>query len=206
MDLLGLSAPRPVPFAAGVFAADIDSHAGLDEDPLDQYRRVFVTPELAGWTLVVGSWSDPSDAEREAEVLEACAHLSGRYGRAQAYWHSYQHDGSAVLVAEQGAIVRRFAYVPGEDMQRLELGVPLAYEQHRRAALGLPALAAGHVDTEEDDDEWTWELLDLAPGLAGALSLNPRSVHANTPVRGTGVLALTEYGRRLSAPPGALRL
>ena len=59
MDLLGLSDPRPVPFAAGVFAADVDSHAGLDEDPLDRYRRVFVTPELAGWTLVVGAVSIP---------------------------------------------------------------------------------------------------------------------------------------------------
>ncbi|MET8627297.1 HEAT repeat domain-containing protein [Kitasatospora sp. NPDC004669] len=206
MDFLGLSAPRPVPFAAGVFAADCDSHAGLDENPLDQYRRVFVTPELAGWTLVVGSWCDPSSAEREAEVLDACAQLSAQYGRAQAYWHSDQHDGSAVLVAEQGTIVRRFAYIPGEDMQHLELGVPLAYEQQRRAALGLPAPAAGHVDTEEDEDEWTWELLDLAPNLAGELSLDPRSVDASTLAQGTGVLALTEYGRSLSAPSGALRL
>ncbi|KOV35768.1 hypothetical protein ADK60_08690 [Streptomyces sp. XY431] len=206
MELLGLSSPRPVPFAAGVFAADCDSHAGLDENPLDQYCRVFVTPELAGWTLVVGSWCDPSSAEREAEVLEVCARLSAQFGRAQAYWHSEQNDGSAVLVAEQGTIVRRFAYIPGEDMQHLELGAPLAYEQQRRAALGLPALAPGHVDTEEEDDEWTWELLDLAPGLAGELSLDPRSVDANTLARGTGVLALTEYGRSLSAPVGALRL
>jgi hypothetical protein len=206
MELLGLSAPRSVPFAAGVYAADCDSHAGLDENPLDQYRRVFVTPELAGWTLVVGSWCDPSSAERGADVLEVCARLSAQYGRAQAYWHSDQHDGSAVLVAEQGTIVRRFAYIPGEDMQHLELGAPLAYEQQRRTALGLPTLAGGHVDTEEENDEWTWELLDLAPGLAGELSLDPRSVDANTPARGTGVLALTEYGRGLSAPGGALRL
>ncbi|MFE6750690.1 HEAT repeat domain-containing protein [Kitasatospora purpeofusca] len=206
MELLGLSTPRPVPFAAGVYAADCDSHAGPDENPLDQYRRVFVTPELAGWTLVVGSWCDPSSPEREAEVLEACALLSARYGRAQAYWHSDQCDGSAVLVAESGTIVRRFAYIPGEDMQHLELGAPLAYEQRRRTALGLPVLAQDRVDTEEELDEWTWELLDLALGLAGELSLDPRSVDAHTPVRGTGVLALTEYGRRLGTAVGALRL
>ncbi|MFF0294659.1 HEAT repeat domain-containing protein [Kitasatospora sp. NPDC004614] len=206
LELLGLSSPRPVPFATGVDAADCDSHAGLDENPLDQYRRVFVTPELAGWTLVVGSWCDPSSAEREDEVLEVCAQLSAKYGRTQAYWHSYQGDGSAVLVAEQGTIVRRFAYIPGEDAQDLELGAPLAYEQQRRTALGLPALAGGHVNVEEEDDEWVWELLELAPGLAAELSLDPRSVDASTPARGTGVLALTEYGRRLGAPAGALTL
>ncbi|MFD8886754.1 hypothetical protein ACFV0H_30225 [Streptomyces erythrochromogenes] len=90
-------------------------------------------------------------------------------------------------------------------MQHLELGEPLAYEQQRRAALGLPALAADRVDTEEDADEWMWELLDLAPNLAGALGLGPLAIDSSTPTRGTGKLALTDYGRRLGAPPGALR-
>ncbi|MEU6212809.1 hypothetical protein ABZ891_23290 [Streptomyces sp. NPDC047023] len=205
MEMLGLSQPRPVPFSVGVYAADIDSHGGLDADPLDGYRRVFVTPELAGWTLVVGSWCDPSATERQNEVLEACERLSARFGRAQAYWWSATQDGSAVLIAEDGAVVRRFGCFPGEDAEHLELGEPLAYEQQRRAALGLPAVAADRVDAEEDAEEWMWELLDLAPNLAGALGLNPLSVDASTPTRGTGQLALTEYGLRLGAPPGALR-
>ncbi|MFE2853614.1 hypothetical protein ACFXJO_21080 [Streptomyces lavendulae] len=205
MEMLGLSQPRPVPFSVGVYAADIDSHGGLDADPLDVYRRVFVTPELAGWTLVVGSWCDPSATERQNEVLEACERLSTRFGRAQAFWWSASQDGSAVLIAEDGVVLRRFGYFPGEDVQHLELGEPLAYEQQRRAALGLPTLAADRVDTQEEADEWTWELLDLAPNLAGALGLNPLSIDAATPTRGTGKLALTEYGRQLGAPPGALR-
>ncbi|MEV6683719.1 hypothetical protein AB0N09_43880 [Streptomyces erythrochromogenes] len=168
MEMLGLSQPRPVPFSVGVHAADIDSHGGLDADPLDAYRRVFVTPELAGWTLVVGAWCDPSATERQNEVLEACERLSTRFGRAQAYWWSATQDGSAVLIAEDGVVVRRFGYFPGEDVQLLELGEPLAFEQERRAALGLPAVAVNRVDTEEDADEWLWELLDIAPNLAGA--------------------------------------
>ncbi|MGW6831835.1 HEAT repeat domain-containing protein [Streptomyces sp. NPDC054949] len=205
MGMLGLSQPRPAPFSVGMFAADIDSHGGLDADPLDVYRRVFVTPELAGWTLVVGSWCDPSATERQNEILEACERLSARFGRAQAYWWSASQDGSAVLIAEAGVVVRRFGYFPGEDVQHLELGEPLAYEQQRRAALGLPALIADRVDTDKDADEWTCELLDLAPNLAGALGLNPLSIDASTPTRGTGKLALTEYGHRLGTPPGALR-
>ncbi|MEU9046349.1 MULTISPECIES: HEAT repeat domain-containing protein [unclassified Kitasatospora] len=207
MDLLGLSAPRPVPFAAGVYAADIDGHGGFDDDRHDAFRRVFVTPEPAGWTLVVGAWCDPSDAERAAEVLAACERLSARYGRAQAYWWSAQNDGSAVLVAEHGAAVRRFAYIPGEDTRHLELGAPLGYEQRRRAELGLPALVEGWVEPDGDDeDEWVRELLELAPRLAGELSLDPLSLGPGTPVRGAGVLALTAYGRRMRAPAGALLL
>ncbi|MER7578845.1 hypothetical protein [Kitasatospora sp. NPDC097691] len=161
---------------------------------------------------------DPSDAERAADVLVACERLSARYGRAQAYWWSAQNDGSAVLVAERGAAVRRFAYIPGEDTGHLELGAPLGYERRRRAELGLPPLAEGppeaetevetavDVDVDEDEDEWMWELLELAPRLAGELSLDPRSLGPGTPVRGAGVLALTPYGRRMRPPAGALRL
>lgn len=102
MEMLGLSQPRPVPFSVVVYAADIDSHGGLDADPLDVYRRVFVTPELAGWTLV-GSWCDPSTTERQNEVLEACEHPSAPFGRAQAYWWSASQDGSAHLIAGSGS-------------------------------------------------------------------------------------------------------
>ncbi|MFC1435631.1 HEAT repeat domain-containing protein [Streptacidiphilus sp. N1-3] len=211
LEELGLSALRQVPFTVGVNAADSDSHGGFDDDPLDRYRRVFVTPELAGWTLVVGSWCDPSAAQREGDVLDACVRLSARYGHAQAYWYGAQGDGSAVLIAEGGAVRRRLAYIPGEDTQQLELGTPLPYEQQRRTALGLPAPAAGRTDVdggkdEDEDDEWGWELLELATGLAGELSLDPLSIDSRTPTRGTGLLALTEYGRRLGAPAGALRM
>ncbi|CAM5649274.1 hypothetical protein BOQ63_040380 [Streptomyces viridifaciens] len=197
MDLLGLSAPLPVSFEVGVDTVDGDGHPFSDDDPHDGFRRVFVTPELAGWTLVAGAWCDPVDAERAADVLAACERLSARYGRAQAYWYSAQNDGSAVLVAEQGVAVRRFGFVPGEETAHLELGAPLPYEQRRRAELGLPPLAAGQVDPEEQADDWEWELLELAPRLAGELSLDPGAIGPDTPVRGTGVLALTEYGRRL---------
>ncbi|MFI8454859.1 hypothetical protein [Kitasatospora sp. NPDC085464] len=112
-----------------------------------------------------------------------------------------------MLVAERGAAVRRFAYIPGEDTGHLELGAPLGYEQRRRAELGLLPLVAGRLPAEGDEeDEWMWELLELAPRLAGELSLDPLSLGPGTPVRGTGVLALTPYGRRMRPPAGALRL
>ncbi|TDU05521.1 hypothetical protein EDD99_4037 [Streptomyces sp. 846.5] len=117
-----------------------------------------------------------------------------------------QNDGSAVLVTERGETLRRLAYIPGDDTEHLQLGVPLAYEQERRTALGLPALTAEHLEVDEDDDEWMWELLELAPKLAGELSIDPLSIDAATPARGVGLLALTEYGRRLGAPCGALRM
>ena len=72
------------------------------------------------------------------------------------------------LVAEGGETLRRLAYIPGDDTEHLELGAPLTYEQERRTALGLPALPAEHLEVDEDDDEWMWELLEMTTRLAGS--------------------------------------
>ena len=57
-----------------------------------------------------------------------------------------------------------------------------------------------------EDDEWMWELLEMAPKLAGELGIDPLCIDAGTPARGVSLLALTEYGRRLGSPCGALRM
>ena len=51
-----------------------------------------------------------------------------------------------------------------------------------------------------------WELLEMAPKLAGELGIDPLCIDAGTPARGVSLLALTEYGRRLGSPCGALRM
>src|SRR4051812_34652829 len=84
MQILGLSAPEPVTFARAQEVIDAEGHDDSSDDrPL---ARVYVTPEVEGWTLVFGAWCDPYDEERRQHVLALCRGLSARYGRAQAYY------------------------------------------------------------------------------------------------------------------------
>lgn len=49
-------------------------------------------------------------------------------------------------------------------------------------------------------------VLDLAPTLAQAIGLSPLTIGSDVPMRGTGVLALAEYGTANGVPPGAYRI
>lgn len=199
IDLLGLADPQPVTFAQGAAAADSDSHDFAFGPPYPQYARVFLTPELDGWTLVVGRWCSPIDEERSVDVAYACRRLSALFGAAQAYFHSAQQDGSAWLVAENGVVVRRGAAgdEPAAGAPEWEIGEPLTFELEEEAS----------VWAESEDPEWEWEfaLLNMAPKLAGALSLNPLTLGDTTPCRGRGTLALTPYGTRYGVPRTALK-
>jgi hypothetical protein len=170
LDAMDLTDPRPVAFEAAVAAVDDDAH-----DPDHGYDRVFVTPELDGWTLVVGAWCDPTEPGMPA----LCERLSARFGQAQAYYFGAQCDGSAWLVAENGRVLRRASFTGEPEDGELTAGAPLPYEAEVRAAVG------------DDEDEWEFRLWDMAPGLAGALSVDPLAIGPHTRVRGRGVMART---------------
>ena len=161
-------------------------------------QLVSASRELDGWTLIVGRWCSPIDEERSDDVARVCRELSARYGAAQAYFFGAQNDGSAWLVAERGVIIRRGASDdegaagdPGWG-----IGEPLSFEQQERARL---TAEGGDVEFE-----WEFALLEMAPNLAGALSINPLEAGATTSARGRGVLALTPYGVVHGFPPAAL--
>lgn len=206
MRMLGLSGPRPVTFALGREIVDGDAHCGPDDQPGSPYGRVFVTPELDGWTLVVGAWCDPCDAQSGERVLRQCVELSTRYGRAQAYYYGAQRDGSAWLVAENGAVVRRYQEAGQADDWHWTIGEPLECERVWRVEAGLPPTwdnAARNDPEHDEDDEWRWEAFDLAPKVAAALSINPMTIRPDTVMRGTPMIALTPVGVDEGVPTGA---
>ena len=191
VDLLGLSKPRPVTFALGTAVADNDSHRNAGGD-LERFARVFVTPEIAGWTLVVGAWADPSDPDRAREVAEICMRASAVFGKARAFWFGAQNDGSAWLVADHGVVRRRASAIDEATDELLELGTPLPEEE----------ALLGEVDDASDRE---FLLMEFAPKLAALLSLDPLSITADNVCRGTGQLALTPIGTTHRSPVGALR-
>ncbi|WP_329088145.1 hypothetical protein [Streptosporangium sp. NBC_01469] len=189
MEVLGLSSPRPITFTEAQEVIDADAHG--DPDDRHHLSRVFVTPEVDSWTLVIGAWCDPCDSERHEDVLRLCKALSARYGGAQAYYYGEQGDGSAWLVAEHGSVVRRYAATGELDDELLTLGDPLPQEQARRLELGLPADGDLQTASSEQIEEWTWAAFHLAPEIAAAYGVSPFTLTRETKVRGTGVLALT---------------
>lgn len=187
MATLGLTRSRSVTFAEAAAVIEDDGHGGTDG-----HARVYVSPELDGWTLVIGPWCDPCDDETSDEMLRLCADLSSRYGQAQAYYYGEQGDGSAWLIAEDGAVVRRYCEtgVPDEDAL-FTLGQPLPLERSRREELGLSPTWDESARGSEAEDERKWGGHDMAPEIAAALGISPRGLTPQTPVRGTGLLAHT---------------
>nr|WTB30010.1 HEAT repeat domain-containing protein [Streptomyces sp. NBC_00830] len=205
ISTLGLTDPRPVTFALGNDIVDNDGHEA-EPGSHDGFTRVFVTPELDGWTLVLGAWCDPCDAERSEDVLRVCTLLSSRYGRAQAYYYGAQGDGSAWLVAEHGTVIRRYCETGDGEDELLTLGDPLPFERTRREELGLQPEWDPALESEDDADEWKWAAFDLAPEIAQSLGVSPLTIGPEISSRGVGVIALTPYGVTHGMPAGAYRI
>ena len=189
MDFFGLTPSWPATFPLGIGAADADGHGYNDET--GHLARVFVTPPVDGWTLLVGPWCSLIAEDRRDEVLDLCVRASATFGKVQAYWYGERGDGSAWLVAENGTLIRRGANLGEALDEEIALGVPLPSETEL-------------LDAEEDEDDRSYALFDFAPVLAGRLSINPRELSAATTWQGHGWLALTPVGVTSGAPACAL--
>jgi hypothetical protein len=159
-EVLGLSGERLATFSLGHSVVLHDSNDWPDP------RRVYLTPEVEGWTLVVGPWCDPVDPERADELLDAVTELSRRFGRAQAYYFGEHGGGSGWALAEKGVAVRRV-----DASARGKGQIPEPGER-------LPEELALHAEWTADDEDAEWEDTTpyLAPDLAlrlGTTSLSP---------------------------------
>lgn len=201
MAALGLTRSVPVTFAEAEAVIDEDSHGEADGNP-DGLTRVYVSPEVDGWTLVIGWWCDPCSSERGEEVLCVCSELSARYGRAQAYYYGAQGDGSAWLIAEQGTVLRRYSATGEAEDALFTLGEPLKLERTRREHMGLAPAWDEAVRDDEAEDEWKWAAFGLAPEIAEALGISPLALTPATQVNGTGLLALTPHTQQCDSHDG----
>ncbi|MFF7357830.1 hypothetical protein ACFZA1_35170 [Streptomyces filipinensis] len=193
-ELLGLFDARPATFELGLSVGSHDSHDGAE------YGRVYVTPEVDGWTLVLGPWCNPVDPERAEDVLRVVTELSRHHGRAQAYYFGEQGGGSGWLVAENGETVRRCKGSWAKDDARFSLGEPLPQERAACIEEGITPVGDAPADGEEADEEWTDLAPYLAPDLARRLGVSPFDLGPDTTVRGAGIVALTPHARAHGRP------
>lgn len=222
LDAFALGSPEPVTLRTGAAAWNHDHHA-WNTAPHASCARVFVSPELDGWTLVFGDASEDTHTMRDADgrsearelvVRNRCADLAGRFGSAHWYGMSCGDGWTAWCIAEAGEVVRYYdvedAGRYGDDAPRhpAEAGLLLPHEPR------LPdgALAdMTHADPETLIARYRQlkEQLQIpdtcyADTLAARLSVDPAALDAGTRVRGHGVLALTTCGQEHGHPAGAL--
>ena len=150
---------------------------------------VYVTPELAGWTLAhsqneLWEYLEPTDTRFAARL----AGLSARLGEVQFFATHRVSEYHAWAWARDGHLLRAYCYIGDSGTIPLFIGEPTAAE--RAAGVGTRTFEAGHESWT--DDEWeAW--LDTTPNeatvmrIAGSWSINPQTLDA---VSGTGV-----YGR-----------
>jgi hypothetical protein len=180
---LGLTDVRSTTWAHGAELADKVAHAGEE-----RFSAVVIAPAIDGWTLVIGAWCGLPYLARTATVTSLCQQLSSQYGKAQAYFHSEQNDGEAWLIAEDGAVIRRWI----SEYPELALGEPFGVERRLLDAFGITGKPED-LDPEDDRaSSWaaTWGDCD-APTVAAESSLDPRQIGPQTQTSGVVLVART---------------
>ncbi|GAA4567841.1 hypothetical protein GCM10023176_21000 [Micromonospora coerulea] len=196
MNALGLAAVRPATFALAASVITEDSH-GADSG------LFFVTPELNGWTAVIGPWCDPTDDDRHEEIRALVEQLSSRCGEAPAYYFGSQNDGSAWLIAQSGRTIRRY----NELSAAMAIGQPLPIERQHLDELGISGNPEDHHDSDDDMLLADFHLDCTADIVAAAMSIDiVAGVSADVVVRGTGLLARVPGASTTSIPPGSYRI
>lgn len=140
------------------------------------WSRVFITPKLNDWTLVVGWWamSHKQDVGLR-QMTDICKLLSTEFGEAQNFGGHAKVEYYQWLLAKNGRMVRSFEYLEGEVLSRS----------------GDPTEAELSFNWSEEQNNWKPTRRDLF-NLAGRWSINPTllSVDTYTPT-GIGYLAET---------------
>lgn len=180
---LGLKNVRETTWADGVDLIDEMAHSGDA-----RFSTVLITQAVEGWTLIVGAWCGLPYLTRTDAVTELCQRLSSEFGHAQAYFHSEQNDGEAWLIAEGGAVIRRWI----AEYPELALGEPFGVERRLLDAFGIPGKPEDLNPEDDLTSSWkaTWGDCD-APTVAAESSLDPRQIGPDTRTSGIVLIADT---------------
>jgi hypothetical protein len=225
LEAFELAEARPVTMRLGESAWTNDQHnGGLGEHGF--CSRMYVTPELNGWTLVFGTVPSLAHIDGEEEFRDAvrayCASLSGRFGVAHWYGASCGDGWTAWCLAEDGEVIDQYDIFetepPGDDDEPPVPGEPaIRYYDDFVPRTGPPAVLheqlsiAGFGVSAADRSRWTRRRYNIpdhahATVVAAMLSVDPGSLGPDCTVTGRGVLALTGCGLARPSTPGALRI
>jgi hypothetical protein len=196
--VLDLSEPVSVRWLQGLHAVQND-YWDFEADISSQLSRLFLTPELDGWLLVIGGWvggtrkrTKGATEEGPRGVAERCRILSSLYGSAHAFTTQGRMDYYSWTLTEGGTLKRLFVW---DGKPVIDEGVPSDTETKLILADKEEFLA----DATFDAEDWTpGEPLVMA--LAAAFSLDIDSLGPSTRLEGNGYLYKTDVGRVKGIP------
>lgn len=153
VEALRITRPQPATWQEGIAKA--------------YQKRVFVTPPLAGWTLVAGVALFSNDEYDKWEAL--LSQLSQHFGEAQYFATHRVVEHHQWIRYAQGECLRHYAYLGESGAVLRAVGQPTELEQ------GLPT---------GSEDEETLALPDeeLVMQMAAAWSINPTTLSSRTDI------------------------
>jgi hypothetical protein len=193
LRILALSDPVPATWQQGLNAVGGDYFDG----PPDwaELSRVFITPLVHGWRLVIGGWvaAGPMRRERDDQrnswrrVAGYCRRLSREFAQAHAFTDQGRMDWFSWILARDGRVYRQMVF---EDDQFLtNRGKPTRIEAQHRAAF-VP---------DEVLEQWAPDS-GAVSAIAAEVSVNPREFGKGTKSSGQGFLAVTPWGQKYGVP------
>jgi hypothetical protein len=185
---LALADPVPATWQQGLNAVGGDY---FDDRPdWAELSRVFITPAVQGWRLVIGGWVAAGPIRRERgdhrniwrRVAGFCRRLSQEFGQAHAFTDQGRMDWFSWILARDGRVYRQMVF---EDDQFLSnRGKPTVIEAQHRAEF-VP---------EEWLEKWAPDSA-VVSAIAGEVSVNPREFGEGTRSVGKGFIAVTSWGK-----------
>jgi hypothetical protein len=179
MKILQLSNPQPSTWSMGLEAV-LGDFWDFDEQSDVQFSRVFVTPKVNGWLLVIGGFLVGAGEEGVKEIAGYCERLSEVYGEACAFTSQGRMDLYSWVIAKDGKIKRMFEW---DGDVSVDEGEPTPVERELR----------------ESDDDWAPSEVDVMT-IAGEVSIDPGRLGPDMTVEGAGFLVTTASGRLHGIP------
>jgi hypothetical protein len=193
LRILALTDPVPATWQQGLNAVGGDYFEGPPE--WAELSRVFITPLVQGWRLVIGGWVAAGPVRRERDdhrnswrrVAGYCRRLSREFGQAHAFTDQGRMDWFSWVLARDGRVYRQM--VLEDDQFLTDRGKPTLIESQLR----------GGSVPDEVLEEWAPDS-DAVAAIAGEVSVNPRELGKGTKGRGQGLLAVAPWGQKHGVP------
>jgi hypothetical protein len=190
VELLSLSGPVEASWNEGLSAVYDDYFNPKG----DQMSRVYITPLVQGWRLVLGGWFGASSEDHleggqrsYRKIAAECRKLSTVFGQAGAFTLQWRMVWFSWILAREGKVVRQ--YVVEDEEVLVDSGRPAAAEAKARA----------DSESEDEDGEWCGDGVDVV-NVAQEFSVFPERLGAKTKGVGKGFLALTPWDRKRGVP------